>query len=280
MSLMRIIILVVAGAAALVAAMMVRKMSSQPAPTIVEVVDQEAKEPAIPIVQVMVAADDLPLGHRISPDDMKWRPWPEDGIDERFLTEVDSPEATTEYAGAVVRMPMFAGEPIMDQKVIRVGEKSIMAAVLSEGMRAVAVEISVETAAGGFILPNDRVDVILSYEIELTEGDVTVERPATRTILQNVRVLAIDQSFREIEGENVVVGTTATLELKPEHAEILMLGNQMGDISLTLRGVSDVSSLGGEVIASSGLESAREMSGSVRIYRSGVVEESTIGGNQ
>ena len=155
-----------------------------------------------------------------------------------------------------------------------------MAAVLNEGMRAVAVEISVETAAGGFILPNDRVDVILSYEVELTEGDTIVERPATRTILQNVRVLAIDQSFREIEDENVVVGTTATLELRPEHAEILMLGTQMGEISLTLRGVSDVQSAGGEVIASSGIDSARDMSGQVRIYRNSNVEQATVGGNQ
>jgi pilus assembly protein CpaB len=278
-SIMRIVILVVAGGAALIAAMMVRNMSNQPAPAVIEIVEEKNDAPQVPLVQVLVASTDLPLGHRIAPSDLTWLAWPEEGIDERFMTEETSPEATTELAGAVVRMPMFSGEPILDQKIISVGERSIMAAVLNEGMRAVAVEISVETAAGGFILPNDRVDVILSYTIEVTEGDVIVERPATRTILQNVRVLAIDQSFREIEGEDVVVGTTATLELRPEHAEILMLGTQMGDVSLTLRGVHDVSASGMEVIATSDIESAKDISGTVKIYRSGQVEKATVGGN-
>lgn len=279
MSIMRILILVVAGGAALIAAMMVRNMSNQPAPAVVEIVEEKEVAPEVPLVQVLVAANDLPLGHRIAPSDLTWLAWPEEGVDERFMTEETSPEATTEIAGAIVRMPMFSGEPILDQKIISVGERGIMAAVLNEGMRAVAVEISVETAAGGFILPNDRVDVILSYTIEVTEGDVIVERPATRTILQNVRILAIDQTYREIEGEDVVVGTTATLELRPEHAEILMLGTQMGDISLTLRGVSDVAASGMEVIATSDIESAKDISGTVKIYRSGQVEKATVGGN-
>lgn len=279
MSMMRILILVVAGAAALVAAMMVRNMSNQPVPLIADVVDTTV-EPTIELTKVLVAAEDLPLGHRLAPEDLKWQDWPAEGLDERYLTEASAPDASAEYAGGVVRIPFFAGEPILDQKIIRSNETSIMAAILEEGMRAVAVEISVETAAGGFILPNDRVDVILSYEVEVNEGDVIVERPATRTVLQNVRVLAIDQSFREIEGEDVVVGNTATLELNPGHAEILMLANQMGDISLTLRGVKDASSSGNEVKASTSLESAKDISGTVRIYRSGVVEKTTVGGNQ
>lgn len=280
MSIMRILILVVAGGAALVAAMMVRKMSSQPTPAVVQVVEEKLVEPQLPLTQILVASGDLPLGHRIAPSDLTWQEWPEEAIDDRYLTEETSPEATTELAGSVVRMPIFAGEPILDAKIVKVGDRGIMAAVLNEGMRAVAVEISVETAAGGFILPNDRVDVILSYTIEVTEGDYIVERPATRTILQNVRILAIDQTYREIEGEDVVVGTTALLELRPEHAEILMLGTQMGDISLTLRGVNDISASGDDVIASSDIESAEDMSGAVKIYRSGAVEKATVGGNQ
>ena len=282
MSIMRILILVVAGAAALIAALMVRNMSGQPAPEVIKVVEETIapQEPEMEFLQVLVAARDLPLGHRIAPSDLTWQDWPEDGADNRYMTEDSSPKATSELAGSVVRMPIFAGEPILGQKIVRTGDQGIMAAVLNEGMRGVAVEISVETAAGGFILPNDRVDVILSYTVEVTEGDFIVERPATKTILKNVRVLAIDQTYREIEGEDVVVGQTATLELRPEHAEILMLGTQMGDISLTLRGVSDVSSSGMEVVATSQIESAQDMSGSVRIYRSGAVEKATVGGNQ
>lgn len=279
MSIMRILILVVAAAAALFAAMLVRNMSSQPQQAEIELVEAAPVQPALLLTKILVASEDLQLGHRLAPENLTWQDWPDEAIDDRYMTEETAPDATTELAGSVVRMPIFSGEPILSQKIIQVGERSIMSGVLDEGMRAVAVEISVETAAGGFILPNDRVDVILSYEVEVTEGDLVVERPATRTILQNVRVLAIDQSFREVEGEDVVVGTSATLELKPEHAEILMLGTQMGDISLTLRGVSEAASAGTTVKASQGIESAKDISGSVRIYRSGVVEKATVGGN-
>ena len=148
-------------------------------------------------------------------------------------------------------------------------------------MRAVAVEISVETAAGGFILPNDHVDVILTYDVEVNEGDVLVERAATQTILQNVRVLAIDQTYREFEGESVVVGTTATLELAPQHAEVLMLGTRMGDISLTLRGISELRNGGEGVLASGDFRSPQAGIGStVRVYRNGNAEQANIGGSR
>ena len=279
-SIMRILILFVAGAAALIAAMMVRNMSNQPPPKVVEVLDNRPVEPQIKLTKVLIAKKDYPVGHRLAPEDFVWKEWPAEGLDERYLTDEKAPDSPADFAGGIVRIPFFAGEPILDQKVIKPGEKGIMAAMLEEGMRAVAVEISVETAAGGFILPNDRVDVILSYKVEVTDGDVVVERPATRTVLKNVRVLAIDQSFREVEGEDVVVGTTATLELSPSHAEVLMLANQMGDISLTLRGVKDASAAGTKVEATSSLQSAKDVSGTIKIYRSGKVEKTTVGGDQ
>ncbi|MFC6197958.1 Flp pilus assembly protein CpaB [Ponticaulis profundi] len=277
---MRILILVIAGGAALLAAMLVRNMSSQPAAPVVQLVEEGPEEPAIPLSQVLVANIDMQVGHRIAPDDLEWQSWPEERLSDAYFTEASNPDAMTELAGAIVRIPVFSGEPVLAQKVVQVGDKSMLTAVLSEGMRAVAVEISVETAAGGFILPGDRVDVILSYDREVAENDMIVERPATRTVLQNVRVLAIDQSFQKIEDEDVVVGTTATLELKPAHAETLMLATRMGEISLSLRGLSDSREDAPDVIAAGSLEAARDNGGTVRIYRSGSVEQTSIGGNQ
>ena len=281
MSLMRILILVVAGGAALVAAMLVRGMGQQEAaPQIVETVAQIEPEPEVPLAQILVATTDMPLGHRIAPNDLAWQDWPEEYLNDTYFVSEMTPEALTELAGSVVRNPIYSGEPIIGMKIVRPGENSTMAALLDEGMRAVAVEISVETAAGGFILPNDRVDVILTYDIEVAEGDVLVERPATQTILQNVRVLAIDQTYTEFEGESVVVGTTATLALAPRHAEVLMLATRMGDISLTLRGVSEAQQSGTDVIATNNIQSAQDASGSIRIYRNGQTEQMNIGGSQ
>ena len=281
MSLMRILILVVAGGAALVAAMLVRGMGQQEAPQIVEVVETVAPQPQIQLSQILVAREDMPLGHRMSPNDLTWQDWPEELLNDNYFVADFAPEAMTELAGSVVRTPIYTGEPIIASKIVQAGDNGFLAAVLNEGMRAVAVEISVETAAGGFILPNDHVDVILTYDVEVNEGDVLVERAATQTILQNVRVLAIDQTYREFEGESVVVGTTATLELAPQHAEVLMLGTRMGDISLTLRGISELRNGGEGVLASGDFRSPQAGIGStVRVYRNGNAEQANIGGSR
>jgi len=276
-SMMRILILVVAGGAALMAAMLVRGMGSQPEPQVVDVTEAEVA-PAVPLSQVLVSSSDMPIGYRISPDDLVWQDWPEELLTDNFFQAETSPDAKSELAGSIVRTPIYSGEPVLAQKIVNRGENGILAAVINEGMRGVAVEISVETAAGGFILPNDRVDVILTYEVEVTENGTVVERPATQTVLQNVRVLAIDQTISEVEGESVVLGTTATLELTPRHSEILMLATRMGDISLTLRGVADAQMSGTNVLASNEIKSARDVSGTVRIYRNGNTEQTNIGG--
>jgi pilus assembly protein CpaB len=112
-----------------------------------------------------------------------------------------------------------------------------MAAILPPGMRAISTEISPETGAGGFILPNDRVDVILSKREK--NADHPSDSVNSETILGNVRVLAVDQTIEEKNGQKVVVGKTATLELKPEQAETLARSRQMGTLSLALRSLAD-----------------------------------------
>jgi pilus assembly protein CpaB len=148
------------------------------------------------------------------------------------------PEAVTQIAGSIARSPFIAGEPIREPKLVRANGAGFMAAVLPAGMRAVSTEISPETGAGGFILPNDRVDVILS------KRDKSPERSGpdginSEIILNNIRVLAIDQAPKEKDGQNTVVGKTATLELKPEQAELLARARQSGTLSLALRALVD-----------------------------------------
>jgi pilus assembly protein CpaB len=128
------------------------------------------------------------------------------------------------------------GEPIIDRKIIGPDSGGFMAAILPEGMRAISVKISPETGAGGFILPNDRVDVIMTRRVDDPAG----ERFVTETILMNIRVLAIDQAIAERNGEQVVVGRTATLELTPQQAEIITVAQQMSDrLALSLRSLAD-----------------------------------------
>ena len=103
MSLMRILILVVAGGAALVAAMLVRGMGQQEAPQIVEVVETVAPEPQIQLSQILVAREDMPLGHRMSPNDLTWQDWPEELLNDNYFVADFAPEAMTELAGSVVR---------------------------------------------------------------------------------------------------------------------------------------------------------------------------------
>jgi pilus assembly protein CpaB len=137
---------------------------------------------------------------------------------------------------------MMQGEPIREQKLVRAEGSGFMAAILPTGMRAVSTEISAETGAGGFILPNDRVDIVLTRREKATgggNGASTTDRISSEVILSNIRVLAIDQLPKEKDGQNSVLGKTVTLELKPEQVETLSRSRQSGTLSLALRSLVD-----------------------------------------
>lgn len=186
-----------------------------------------------PTVNVLVSSVNLPVGSRLNDSSVRWTPWPKGNVVDSFITDARRPDAITELAGAVVRLPLFEGEPIRPEKVVDSSTR-IMSSLLPAGKRAVATEISVATGAGGFVLPNDRVDVIM-----VRKGDNN--NFLTENVLNNVRVLAIDQQIKEGEdGTSAVVGATATLELTPEQAKIITVAQQMADrLTLALRSVSD-----------------------------------------
>src|SRR5256714_1771733 len=200
--------------------------------------------PAQPVVQlktvdVLVANPDAGPGQPPKPEDLQWQPWPADSASGTFIKRSERPDATTQVTGSIARAPFIAGEPIREQKLVKADGSGFMAAILPTGMRAVSTEISPETGAGGFILPNDRVDVLL------TKREKNGDRSGTdvvnsEIILTNVRVLAIDQAPKEKDGQTAVVGKTVTLELKPAQAETLARSRQTGTLSLALRSIADV----------------------------------------
>jgi pilus assembly protein CpaB len=205
----------------------------------------EAPAPVVqqfPTVDVLIARADIGMGTAVAAQDFTWQAWPEATTGDSYITRKAKPNAAEELVGAITRAPFTAGEPIREGKLIRAnGASGYMAAILPSGMRAVSTEISPETGAGGFILPNDRVDVILSRRATDGARGGANAQPTSETILTNVRVLAIDQAVEEKNGQRVVVGKTATIELSPRQAESLAQSRQQGTLSLALRSLLDAS---------------------------------------
>jgi pilus assembly protein CpaB len=204
----------------------------------------DPKAPAEPTVQlqtvdVLVAKNDIGLGQSVTAEDVQWQTWPAATSSNNFMRRSDRPEAIQDVIGSIARAPFIAGEPIREPKLVKPNGSGFMAAILPTGMRAVSTEISPETGAGGFILPNDRVDVILSKR-EKNPDKGGPDLVHAEIILSNIRVLAIDQAPKEKDGQNSVVGKTATLELKSDQAEILARARQSGTLSLALRSIADV----------------------------------------
>jgi pilus assembly protein CpaB len=224
----RIVVLAIALGAGSVALYRASTSDAPPPPQVAEVSTTD----------VLVAKADIALGQAVGPDDVQWQSWPTSAASSNVISRNNRPDAATQIAGSIARSPFIAGEPIREPKLVRANGAGFMAAVLPTGMRAVSTEISPETGAGGFILPNDRVDVILSKR-ERGGDRGGAEVVNSEIILNNIRVLAIDQAPKEKDGQNSVVGKTATLELKPDQAELLARARQSGTISLALRALVD-----------------------------------------
>lgn len=297
----RIIVICVAAVAAIGLALVVRAMGSpsgQPA-----AVATAAPVEARPMAKVLVAARDLQPGQRLTEADLDWKEWAVEDVSPHFITdgsvpipaagEAAAPEkaedkpdgavasvtrvaanlttggAKADYVGSVVREPILKGEPIIGRKIVRAGDSGYMAAYLEPGMRAMAIRVTVETAAGGFILPGDRVDVVLTRETNLSnmgasEGDRS--KFTSATVMQNIKVLAIDQSTRAGDDAQAVIGATATLEVGPQDAEALALAKSEGELSLVLRSYADTGGPSGRVSGGPRQTSA------VRVYRGGAPE--------
>src|SRR5579863_8673778 len=228
----RLVVLGVAIAAGGVAAYLAAGSKAPPPPPV-------AAAPPLATVDVLIAKSDLTRGQVIQSQDVGWQSWPKDAANANFIKKPDRPDAINDFVGAIVRVAMLAGDPIRGPYVVMAKGSGFMAAILPKGMRAVAVDISAVTSAGGFILPDDRVDVVLTRRDRAAEKSTGVEKFVSDTILRNVRVLAVDQSIDTKADVKVALGKTATLELTESQAETLELSHQLGTISLTLRSIRD-----------------------------------------
>jgi pilus assembly protein CpaB len=228
----RIAVLCIALAAGGIAAVLAGRSDPPPPPVL-------AVAPQIETVDVLVAGVDIGMGHTLAPQEVRWQTWPAAAAGPNFIRKDSRPQAVADLSGAIVRQAFSAGEPIREGKLIKGKSSGYMAAILPAGMRAISTEITAETGAGGFILPNDHVDVILSRRDKEAEKAAGVEVHTSETILGNVTVLAIDQAVEEKNGQKVVVGRTATLGLTPQQAETLARARQMGTLSLALRSLVD-----------------------------------------
>lgn len=255
--------LAIAATAGLMAFMMVRGLVSKP-PV------QKTVEVKVKSSDVLVARTDIGLGQITNDSLFRWQSWPEETVTTGFITRTAQPDAMTQLAGSIARAPIMAGEPITQQKLVKAGQGGVLAAILPAGMRAISTRIKEETAVGNLILPNDRVDVILIRRMRSRSGQ---EEFVSDLLFGNVRVLAIGQQIETREGKKTADGaaTTATLELTARQAELLALGNSMGDISLSLRSIADLDVNQGPT---AGIDPSAKESTAIRVLRYGTASRS------
>lgn len=199
-------------------------------------------------VNVLVAKRDMVVGERISPSSLGWEAYtPTSASTPGFFLQSKNPKAIEDFSNGIVRQAMVKGEPVLASKIVDVNATTgAMAALLTPGMRAVSFPISPETAVAGFVLPNDRVDILLTREVQFTSNGQSISRVISSAILENVRILAIDQAITQDKDKTTLPGGVATVELSATDAEKLRLAHKLGDLSVTLRGYADA---GGPTVA-------------------------------
>ena len=263
----RLVVLLLAAVAAGGAALLMRGLLGGGTPK----AQASLAPPPIAISEVLVANSDVQPGHPLDPSQVRWQKWPSASIDPGFITRAGAPSAAIAIAGTVARAPIVAGEPITFAKIVKSDAGGFMAATLDPGMRAVSISVSLASVAGGFILPGDRVDIILTE----TANDSTKHARA-RTVLSDVRVLAIDQSSDTKAQKAVSDAKTATLELTPDQTQIIARAQASGSLSLALRALGDNAAAGVQS-ASTGQNPDGDGSG-VSIIRYGIAHNQADGG--
>jgi len=265
MSARQLIVLVIAAIAAIGALFLIRTMNGR------QVTQTAADTAPIAGEQVLVAARDIPQGAALAPSDIAVRLFPQESVTPSFVRISQQPSAQAEYVGAVTRRAFVAGEPLTVGSVIQPEGRGFMAAQLEPGFRAVAIEIEDNTAAGGFIQPNDRVDVIMTQRVQVRDGAGANEQVRSDIVLSDVRVLAVGAATQpQTTGEEPTKtpAQVAVLELTAADARTAMLAQEMGDVSLALRGVQ-VETVSRRDSAATG--ALNQSGGAVRIHAFGNV---------
>jgi len=230
-----------------------------PAPTTIE--------KQVNSTEVLAAGADIAVGQIVNEGDFRWVSWPTAAVTPAYIVKKqDGGKIVHDLAGSIARASLLTGEPVTVQKLVKPGQGGVLAAILPQGMRAISTKIRAETAAGALILPNDHVDVILIRHLRSRSGQ---EDNVVDTLFRNVRVIAIGQQIETSKDGKKTAdssASTATLELTPRQAEMMALANAMGDITLSLRSVADLSS---DPERAGGLDFNKQRNNSVRVVRYG-----------
>lgn len=262
----RLVVLLLAASAAGVVALIVRGFVSGGATK-----QAEARVAPAPleISQVLVASSRLSAGKPLLANQVRWQAWPLKSIDSSFIRQTPGTATAAIVEGMVVRAPIVEGEPITYAKIVKSQGAGFMAATIAPGMRAISIPVSVASVAGGFILPNNRVDIMLT----VVTGD-SPKHGITRTVLTDVRVLAVDQSTDKPDQKATADVKTVTLELSPDQARTVATAQAMGVLSLTLRSLGDDAA----VSAAEPHKNGNAEDGVVVVIRYGLFRRSGAGG--
>jgi pilus assembly protein CpaB len=228
-------------------------------------------------VQVLVASRELNPGIVVKSGDLRWQAWPKASLAPSYMSQPALPKALDQAMGSTVRAHLDQGEPVTSSKLIKADGSGLLAAMLTPGMRAISTKIDENTAAGGFILPGDRVDVVMTRKRDGKSGY------ESETVLTNVRVLAIGDAIEGATSDKRLSGKTATLELSSSQAEKLALANAMGKLTLVLRSTAKAEGVTAAIDPPQ--EEPKTTSGPVSVLRYGRVMtvqtgEAAAGGTQ
>lgn len=186
-------------------------------------------------INILVAKSNLPSGLILAREHVEWKPWPEKGVAKSHLME--GREKADDVIGSVVRGGIIAGEPVAKGRVIAPGDRGFMAAVLRPDMRAVSIKVKPETSVAGFIKPGDQVDLVLLHAVIPQNADKPRQHKLAETILNDIRVIAVDQQPDDQNGA-ASVSKTITLEVTKKQAEVVLVSSQLGTLSVVLRSLA------------------------------------------
>ena len=226
MNTQRIVVLGLAVVAAVGAALLVRGMMGGGTAKVIASV----APPQMKMSEVLVASEALLPGQKLDPAKLRWQSWPAKAVDASFITQDTVASIDDVAKNTVVRVPVLANQPVTNTAIVHGDAAGFMAAMLQPGMRALSIAVSTDSGAGGFILPNDRVDLLLTQK-----SNDNPPRVRILTILKAVRVLAMDQTYKEEKDQKTVLAKSATLELTPAQAELVTKASALGQLSLALR---------------------------------------------
>jgi pilus assembly protein CpaB len=185
-----------------------------------------------------VARTALPVGSVLTAESLRWQTWPANDIPVDYIVEgKGSPGA---FAGAVVRTPLVAGEPVTPDEIAHIGDKSAMSAVLTAGARAITINVTPSNGMAGFLAPGDHVDVILTITIPPKDNKGN-PRHVSQTVLNNVRVVGTDQALtqnKKTEVNAITPPRTVSIEVTPKQAETVAVAQDIGILTLALRSLA------------------------------------------